>query len=278
MTQKNICIQLFFALFIACVTSCKKGEYIENPNLTYKYIEFERVGEVNISQLLLNGKPVERSQLSGAYQIPFHGEDSLALTLVYGKNTLTKKFDMSKAYQSYYLFAKGNNLDSLAVLTNHPLDGVEVPEGRKFYLNIYNENKYLSPDGGPIHLAFYDFIGEFSPFEVNYTEEPVDTIFNIKSQFEEGFREVKLLNYYNYENGMRGLWKAKVLHQNKTPLKSKDGKDLYFFMGMPDEYKIVYAYIPNYEPYYETWDYNSWTELPNGSLGIYLQFNSYLYK
>lgn len=276
MTQKNICIQLFFALFIACVTSCKKGEYIENPNLTYKYIEFERVGEVNISQLLLNGKPVEKSQLSGAYQIPFHGEDSLALTLVYGKNTLTKKFDMSKAYQSYYLFAKGNNLDSLAILNNHPLDGVEIPEGRKFYLNIYNENKFLSPDGSPIHLAFYDIIGEFSPFEVNYTEEPVDTIFNIKSQFEEGFREVKLLNYYN--NGMVGYWKAKVLHQDKTPLKSKDGKDLYFYMPISDYEKIVYAYFSKTEPYFDPFDYNSYAELPNGSLGTFFGYTTYLSK
>ena len=275
MTQKNICILLFFALCITCVTSCKKGEYIENP-LTIKYIKFESVGGANISQLLLSGKPLEISQLGGAYQIPFHGEDSLGLTLVYGKNTLTKKFDMSKAYQSYYLFAKGNNIDSLAVLTNHPMDGVEVPEGRKFYLNIYNENKYLSPDGSPIHLAFYDIKGEFNPDEPNYTEEPVDTIFNIKSQFEEGFKEVKLLNYYN--NGMNGFWKAKVLHQDKTPLKSKEGKDLYFYISFSDQVKIVYAYIPQDEPYYETWDYNSWTELPNGSLGAMIQYTSYLYK
>ncbi|MGJ1204547.1 hypothetical protein [Sphingobacterium lactis] len=279
MTQKNICIQLFFALFIACVTSCKKGEYIENPNLTYKYIEFERVGEANISQLLLNGKPLESPPSSRAYQIPFHGEDSLALTLVYGKNTLTKKFDMSKAYQSYYLFAKGNNIDSLAILTNHPMDGVEVPDDNSFYLNIYNENKYFSPDGSPIHIALYDGVGEWNQWDPTYTENPVDTIFNITTQFNEGFRKIKYLNYYS-DSGV-GNWKAKVLREDKTPVKSPDGNDLYFYIPFSKNVKVLYTYIDNKEikeVNLDNWDSNSYMELPNGAVSTLFPLKLYLSK
>ncbi|MGG5901916.1 MULTISPECIES: hypothetical protein [Sphingobacterium] len=263
MIRKLLSFTIILCL-LTMIASCKKGELITNNqrflNLTFTYINGPAITGVNYK-----GDDLKFG-LSG-YLIPFEdGVDSvdLILTLSDRKDKLKQRVKIAPGNTVLYSYSKSPVDSAIIISDKGPLDGQIAPEG-KILVKMFNSNTLLSPDGSPIHLAFYDGVGVWDTFNPVYTDEPVDTLFNITSEFPDQFSVLKRLNYFPSNGGMEGLWKAKILKSDKTPLKTEDGKIIYAYLSFPQSLNtfITYASGDESSVLLDSWDQNSFLPFPD---------------
>ncbi|MCT1526121.1 hypothetical protein [Sphingobacterium hotanense] len=272
--------QFFLLFIISFILSCKKGEYLESGQ-KFGSVSFTPITGPGVSNVEYNN--TELKVKGNQYLIPIdEGVDSVDLILTFSerKDKVKQRVKIGPGNTVFYSYSKSPVDSTIIISDKEPLDGQIAPEG-KILVKIFNSNKLLSPDGSPIHLAFYDGVGAWDTFNPEYTDEPVDTLFNITSEFPDKFSVLKRLNYFPSNGGMEGLWKAKILKSDKTPLKTEDGKIIYAYLSFPQSLNtfITYASGDESSVLLDSWDQNSFLpftdEAVSAGTGL---FQTYLSK
>lgn len=259
-------------LFILLILSCQKGEYI-NQSQAFTTFKINKLGQGSFALKSIVYNNVEYNASNYSVLAPYVEEDSTMLVIKY--NIDNKDYEVSekiaiKAGQNNMTVYLETPESTVLKFGDNPLGDINPPEG-KILLKIFNKNKILSPNGDPIHLAFYNVEGGFDSNNPNYTEIPTDTLFNIGTEIPKDFQEFKRLNY-----GSGGFWKAKVLNKDKSELQI-DGKKVYLFLGLPPNINVFIIYGNDSDIYFDTWDQNSYMPLPEeNAVSSMSPFNIYM--
>lgn len=225
--MKRVCKYILILLIFFITFSCEKGEYINNSQeFSTLYITY--LGDVFApSSIIIDGNIYHSSN----FLFPYVERDSIELSLEFQdpRYNFKKKIPNKKGKNEVLMYF--NNLqDSTITIGNHPLEGIEVPDGY-VAVKFMGTNSMLSTENSTLNLGVYDVIGEIVfGQEVNYTEKPVDTISNITNTFPEDFVLIKRPQPDKFI-------RVKFLNNNFEDILINDSR-LYAFIPIPEDQKV----------------------------------------
>ncbi|GGH16884.1 hypothetical protein FAZ19_12975 [Sphingobacterium alkalisoli] len=218
----NQYIIAFIASFFM-LSSCEKGEKLSS------FQEFARLSISGLDPNLI----VYCNDI--AVNLPHIPAGNVNISLV-NRSTGEKVFE--KGYeivgeQTLYYFQ-----DQL--LTN-PQDTMGKIEGT-IQVRLANFSDKISDESKPIHLVFQQELGIDWDLFMNIYAEHSDTVYNVESSFGEEYSKLKVVESPETNNIYRA--RAKVLNEDKSPLKV-DGKEVYLiFVAGSSNASIFTSYIP----------------------------------
>ena len=250
-------LQIGLVLGFLFVQACSKSVVDENV-LPVTQLKLNPVGNLNVRSITYQENEYKMER--GRYLIPYEaGKDSIKIKLNFNKPKLSGWHQIPnhkrEINQVYYISDIADS--TLTVGEKHPLDDFKTEKGY-MYVKFFGQNTDLFPDKKPFHLAVYGIIEEKSQpwVHVEYTEKPLDTIFNISNKLPKEFFKIK--HYESYD-----AIKLKLLNNQKEELKikGKNSPDLfrvyYFLEKTASRHIYTIRLNPDKESLYSNKDHNT---------------------
>jgi|GEM_PF-1349518 len=268
MRKKMLWLQIGLVLGFLFVQACSKSVVDENI-LPVTQIKLNAIGNLSLKSITYQENEYKMER--GRYLIPYEaGKDSIKIKLNFNNAKLSGWHQIPnhkrEINQVYYLSDFADS--TLTVSDKHPLDDFITEKGY-MYVKFFGQNTVLFPDKKPFHLAVYGIIEEKSrPWvHVEYTEKPLDTIFNISNKPPKEFFKIK-----HYEKYV--AIKLKLLNNQKEELKIKgrNSQDLfraYYFLEKTSRRHIYTIRLePDKLSPFSKEDYNTWNNNNDGGFTI----------
>ena len=224
-------VQIGLVLGFLFVQACSKSVVDENI-LPITQIKLKAVGDFYLKSITYQEKEYKMDR--GRYLIPYEtGKDSIKIRLNFDEAKLSGWHQIPnhkrEINQVYYLSDFADS--TLAVADKHPMDDFK-PEDGFAYVKIFGKNDLLFPDKKPFHLAIYGINETLSAGRnVVYTNEPIDTIFNISEKLGKEYLKIRYNKPYNFI-------KMKLLTNNREELLVQVANEptkvrVYYFLPYP---------------------------------------------